>query len=218
MKKECQMVKKGLVWISTLFIFLSITSCGLDYSYSLDEDLHNQIERVWNEDEFPHIMYQGDTYVYVGSTNLFRVDRYIAKDNSCRSYKDDILLSWNGYRYFWYTDMYYSYTSEQPLFIYNGRMNEVFFREDYDYLTDTFVIRGTDAEIVWKDMFGDEYTGFTYGNPIEVVVYPKQCPRIKTHFELTREKDQWCIYLPDSGKVWLASDEFIEILSSNGLI
>ena len=212
------MIKKRLMLILILSTFLTLTSCGLDYRYFLDESLHDQIEFVWEEDGSSHIVYCGDTYVFVGTTNFFRVNAYQADVNHYKSYEDDILLSWNGYRYVWYIDEYYSYTTDSPLFIYNERLHWVYFHEDYNYLTDIFVVGDTTAEIVWEDIFGSQQPGFDFVDPVKVLIYSKQCPRIKTYLKLVCIENQWYLSLPDSKTVWTPSDEFIKILSENGII
>ena len=199
------MLKKGLLFILVVSVFLSLTSCGLDYRYSLDESLHNQIEVVKEDDNLAHhLIYQGDKYVSVG-------DYY-------QSHKDDVMLSWNGYRYIWYIDEYYSYTSEKPLFIYNKSTRCVYFREDYDYTTDTFVIENTESEIVWKDMLHSQQSNFDFEDPIEIEIYSKQCPRIRTYVHLVCDETNWYLSVPGYGEVWIASEEFIKILSQNGLL
>ncbi|MBQ8440011.1 MAG: hypothetical protein IJX19_05075 [Clostridia bacterium] len=213
------MLKKGLLFILTVFVFLSLTSCGLDYRYSLDESLHNQIEVVKEDDNLAHhLIYQGEKYMFVGDTNLFHVDTYKTGTGYYLSYKDDVMLSWNGYRYIWYIDEYYSYTSENPLFIYNERLGWVYFHEDYDYTTDTFVIANTESEIVWKDMFHSQQSSFDFVDTIKVEIYSKQCPRIKTYVRLVRDEKHWYLSLSGSQDVWIASEEFIQILSQNGLL
>ncbi len=212
------MIRKGLILILLLSTLLSLTSCGLDYRYSLDESNHNQIEVVLEEDQPSHIIYQDNNYVFAGTTNLFSVDTYKTDDGYYLSYKDDILLSWNGSRYFWYIDEYYSYTSDNPIFIYNERLGDVYFREDYDHLKDTFVIEGTTSEIVWEDMLGSKQPHFEFSDPIKVVIYSKQCPRIDTCLELVFLKNEWYLSFSDSQTLWSVSDEFIKILSENEII
>ena len=199
------MLKKGLLFILTVFVFLSLTSCGLDYRYSLDESLHNQIEVVKEDDNLAHhLIYQGDKYVSYG-------DYY-------QSHKDDVMLSWNGYRYIWYIDEDYSYTSEKPLFIYNKTTCRVYFREDYDYTTDTFVIENTESEIVWKDMFGQRNDDLSLEGQVEVEIHSKQYLRINTSIELTMIDGTWYMSFPYTSGAWVVSDEFVNVLSENGII
>lgn len=211
------MAKKGLILILITIILLTLTSCGLDYRYSLDEDLHDQIECVWGEDNPSYIIYQNVKYIFVGTTNLFHVDTYKVDVNHYKSY-DDILLSWNGYRYIWYIDEYYSYTQENPLFIYNKRIGDVYFREDYNYFSDTFVIGNTTDEIVWENIFDSKQDKVDFVNSFEIELYSKQSSRVRTYLKLACVENQWYISMADSKEVWTPSDEFIKILLENALI
>ena len=212
------MAKKGLILLLIITVLMAFTSCGLDYSYSLDESLHYQIEVIWGEDDPSHIIYQGEKYMFVGTRNVFCVDTYDAGVNYYKSY-DDVLLSWNGYRYIWYIDEYYSYTSDSPVFIYNKRLGWVYFREDYNYFTDIFIIDNTNEEIVFEDIFGSKQDSFDFVNPVKICLSSKQYPRIKTYARLGYVEGQWYIsWSSDSREVWIPSDEFMEILFENGLV
>lgn len=211
------MFKKVLILTWILSLLLTLSSCGLDYRHSLDENKHNKIE-VIIEDDASYIVYQDNNYVLVGSSNLFSVSTYKTEDGYYLTYDDDILLSWNGNRYIWYIDEYYSYTADEPLFIYNSRLGWIYFREDYDYTSDTFVIDGSESEIIWNNIFISNQTDVDFIPQCKVSIYSKQCPRIKTSLEMAFVGDQWYIRFPDSQKVWIPSDEFITILSNSGII
>ena len=202
------MIKKGLLLIWILSALLLLTSCGLDYRGSLDEDLHNQVDLVYDESgqDPSHIVYKGKTYTFFDSTDFLSIN----------TIKANTLVSWNGNRYVGYVSEYYSYTLEEPLFIYYKSW--VFLREDYDYKADTFVIKNSSAEIVWKDMFGAEQTRFDFQSPITVELYSKQCSRIKATLELEYVEDHWYVSVPGSQSVWILSDEFAEMLSQSGVI
>lgn len=210
------MAKKGSILL-IIAILMTFTSCGLDYRYALDEDLHNKIECVWGEDDPSHIIYQGKRYIYVGTTGTFMV-----KSTTYEHY-EDVLLSWNGNRYFGYIDTYYSDTADNPVFIYNARNPYVFLREDYDYLTDTFVIDDTDEEIVVEDIFDSKRVVPEFKRYFNVRICSKKYPRIKIDMGLVYINDQWYIvfqpiFSGDSREGWSPSDEFIKILLENELI
>ena len=203
-------MKRSVLCLICLCLLVSafMVSCGMDYRYSLDENLHNQVELVYDEnDQVPsHMVYKGTIYTFFESTDFLSIHTNKAKT----------LVSWNGNRYVGYVSEYYSDTLEEPLFIYFKTW--VFLREDYDYTADTFVIKNTSAEIVWKDIFGAEQTPFDFQSPITVNLYSKQCPRIHAALELACVEDQWYGSVPGSRCVWTLSEEFVELLSQNGLI
>ena len=189
--------------------FTTFTACGLDYRYQLDENLHNTIE-CFRE----YIFYQGERYIFVGTINAFSV----VVDDNCIPYKDDVLLSWNGYRYIWYIDEYYSYSPNKPVFIYENRMHFVYFHEDYNYFADIFELKGTNEEIALGDIFDYKDNNCDFEETFDVDLVSKKYPRIRIHVELDCINQKWYISLPDSDDVWVASDKFIEIIYQNGLI
>jgi hypothetical protein len=186
----------------------------VDYRYSLQESLHNQIECIWEDDYPSHIVYQGKKYIFVGTTNHFRVDTYNV-EGACLSY-DDVMLSWNGYRHMGYIDEYYSYSSDDPMYIYNAYY--VYFSEDYNYLTDTFVVDDTNEEIVFEEAFYPEYMDLYTYEGIDIDLISKTHSRIKIRVKLICVNDQWYIFLHDPDEVWRCSDEFIKIIYQNGLL
>ena len=212
------MFKKSIVLLWALSMIFTLSSCGLDYRHSLDENKHNKIEVIMENGDMTSLIYQNTGYYYVGSTNFFSVTTYKTEDGYYQSYKDDILLSWNGSRYIWYIDEYYSYTADDPLFIYNERLDWVYFHEDYDYTLDTFVIAGTDSEIIWDDIFDFTEANVDFTAQTNVCIYSKQCPRIKTSLELSFVDARWYVRYSDSQEIWSPSDEFLKILSDNAII
>ncbi len=154
------------------------------------------------------LLYQENIYYEAA---IFTATEYYGIAN-----ENDIELGW--YYSFPFSTRFYSDKSENPLFIYSLQSYDSFFlREDYNYLKDTFVIENTDVEIVWEDIFASEQDHFYFSNPIEVVLYSKQCPRIKTSLDFVCVDGQWYLSLPDF-RVWTISNEFIKILSENGII
>ena len=212
------MFKKSIVLIWIFSLILTLSSCGLYYRYSLDESKHNKIDVVMEDGDTTSLIYKDTRYYFVGSTNFFSVMTYETEDGYYLSFEDDTLLSWNGNRYIWYIDEYYSYTDNNPLFIYNSRLNWVYFRENYDYKSDIFVIEGTDLEIVWNDMFASAVEHVDFTPQKNVSIYSKQCPRIKTALELSFVDGQWFMRCSDSKEIWIPSNEFLKFLSYNGTI
>lgn len=212
------MFKKNIVLILIITSILSLSSCGLDYRYSLDENKHNKIEVVMEDEDVTSLIYQDTGYYFVGSTNFFSVMTYETEDGYYLSFEDDTLLSWNGNRYIWYIDEYYSYAIDKPLFIYNSRLKWVYFREDYDYKLDTFVVEGADQEIVWTNIFDSAAKDVDFTPQKNVGMHSKQCPRIKTSLELSFVDGQWFVRCSDSKEIWIPSDEFLKSLSNNGII
>ena len=104
------MFKRCFILIVVFCTFISLASCGIDYRFSLDQDSHNLIECVWeeNDSEPSYIIYKDQKYMLAKKTEFISIDKCV----------DDVLISWNGSRYFGYVDEYHSYTTENPIFIY----------------------------------------------------------------------------------------------------
>ena len=212
------MLKKSILLIWILSLLFTLSSCGLDYRHSLDENKHNKIVVIMEDEDTTSLIYQDNEYDFVGTTNLFHVMTYKAEDGYYLTYKDDVLLSWNGNRYIWYIDEFYSYAADEPLFIYNSRLEWVYFRKDYDYTLDTFVSDGTNLEIIWSDIFYSPETNIDFTPQTNVSIYSQQCPRIRTSLELAFVDGQWYVRRADSQEIWILSDEFLKILSDNEII
>ena len=81
-----------------------------------------------------------------------------------------------------------------------------------------FALGDRDKKIVWTDIFGAEQTPFDFQSPLAVNLYSGQCSRIHAALELACVEDQWYVSVPGSQSVWILSDEFVELLTQNGLI
>ncbi len=139
------------VIIFTMSLLFLLTSCSLSeltlglsdriLDERLSEDKHNIIEVIWGEDDwYESIVYSEKNY-YMDKHEIFSVTDVSEKVN-----ESDVILSWNGFR-FGYIDSYYSYTNDAPIFIYETRLKNIYFREDYDYMTDVFEIEGSEIKV-----------------------------------------------------------------------
>ena len=196
-------------------IIFNLMSCGVKQVLELDENLHYVIEEVRGEDGLEGIYYQDQMY-YIDKWNLFAVS-----NDSYNIDEGDIPLSWNGAR-FGYKKVFYSYTKDTPLFIYETVFDDVFFNKEYDYLSDTFVINGTDAEIVFSDIVSDlsQHTNVNLQEAVCIQLYSKCHPRIRMELDLECIDNQWyfCSSLSGSSPTWTASNAFVQFLSDNGII
>lgn len=198
-------MKKVALLIFALLITLSSTSCGLGYRYSLDEALHDQIEVVWEEDDSSYAIYHGKKYVYQREGPFFSID----------TRTEDVLLSWNGPRYFGYAPEFRSYTSDSPLFFYT--YYGIYVHEGYDFSKDTFLVGDTDLEIAWEDALDQQQPDFVFRDPCTFYLYSKQCDRIKIRLDIVRDGDRYYLSLPRSEGIWTPSDEFAELLAQAGI-
>ena len=209
------MYKKILLLICSLILILNFTSCGLNDVLALDKSLQYVIEDVRGDDGLEGICYQDETY-YIDRWNLFTVTNDTWNIN-----EGDVQLSWNGSR-FGYKKVFYSYTTEMPLFIYETAYDDVFFHETYDYTSDTFIIGGIDAEIVFSDIVNDltKHENVSLQENICIRLYSKNHPRIKMELDLECIDGQWyfCSALSGSSPTWIASDTFVQILVDHEIV
>lgn len=221
------MYKIKLIPIAVLLIsvMLFLTSCGEPPSDVSKKDIIEIHIASIDGGEEDYLIYQDVKYVYVVTSDFYK--NYRHKFNLVhRDFDDeqDVLLSWTqgeifGY-YVGYVDMYYSYTSENPLFIYNRRLREVYFREDYNPAKDLFVVEGTEDEIIWEDAFcmKTQQKSEIFKKCTVVYLCSKQLPRIKVKIYLVNFENQWYMSTIDFCAIWTPSDEFMSILYKNGII
>jgi len=160
-------------------------------------------------DSEKYLLYQDKKYY---ETSVFTVTEEYGTKN-----ENDIELGW--YYSFPFSTQFYSENLESPVFIYTlGSYTSVYLRQDYEYRTDVFVIEETDIEIVWEDIFSSQKNDFRFLNSITVNLYSKQHPRIKTSLEIACIHGQWYVRIPSSQEILIPSDEFMKILSDNGIV
>ena len=59
-------------------------------------------------------------------------------------------IGWSGFRFF-YIDIFYGDSKDAPNILYETRLRNTYFREDYDYKTDTFKIEDFDDVICFGE-------------------------------------------------------------------
>ena len=209
------MYKKILLLICSFILMFNLFSCGVEERLELDKNLQYAIKDVKGEDGVDGIYYQDEMY-HIDRWNLFTVT-----DDSCNINEGDVQLSWNGPR-FGYLTMFYSYTKDAPLFIYETACDDVFFHETYDYTADTFIIADTNAEIVFSDIVSDlsKHENVNLQEDITIRLYSKNHPRIKMELDLECIEGQWYFRsaLSGSSPTWAVSDSFVQILLDYGII
>lgn len=212
------MAKKGFILMITIIVFVTTTSCyAYKHRHALDEDLHGQTEEFFYEedDEYFCLIYKGIVYKNVEDSRFLGMsftDLYHTEDF--------VMISWEGYRYIFYLNEYYSYTRDNPLYIYESRMQQLYFREDYNIYTDTFIVEETGREIVLQDIFASESKEIVFDNSakkVDVFLSLKRSEHIKVKVELIFYNNVWHITFYDTTDVWIASTEFIEAVYSADL-
>lgn len=193
---------KKIVAFMLCIASLLLSSCEANENIDFMEE-----NGVW------YLLYHNERYY---EAPLFMVTEhspyYTAEEN-------DIELGWHYS--FPFSSSAYSDTSKNPLFIYTvGNGASLYFRQDYDYQTDTFAIENTTAEIVWENIF-DSKQNIPYGASkaiTSVTLRSKQNARIRSIIEILLVDNQWYVSVFSSFEVWTPSAEFLEILTENVII
>ena len=208
-----------LLIIATL---LTLSSCSpascANWMRKLNEhpDLMDKVDYQYDEEsDIYYIEYEGQIY-NKDSLRLFTVTETARKAN-----EEDVLLSWSQLPLgIGYLDKYYSYTDNDPVFIYMPRLHETYVRSDYNYETDTFAIEGIDYQFVFSDMLTPSSafsynTLYSYPYETDITLYSTTCPRLEVSLCIFYISGTWFAGGNDDELLFEVSDEFLELLNIN---
>ena len=209
MKKRCVLI---LLCIASLFLNSCVPFCDGFYSKE-EKKLYKQVTRQEDQNGDITLEYNGISYYY-DNLGFFSV-----LENSHCINDGDIMLGWTGSPSgLFYTQEYYSYTQNAPLFIYTIRGWQVYFCETYDYKLDTFVIEGTDSKIIFSDAISEKPAYESYYNfKTRVVLRSETDPRVVCKLWLYLKNDIW--YVSSSQDYYFEiTNEFKQLLIENKII
>lgn len=210
-----------LLLISTILIMTS--SCSSSSAYGVWKDMCDQypdqkgkVQVVLDNGESDyHIKYDGVDY------NIDKLKLFKVRENTSKIPKDDVLVGWNALPLgIGYLDKYYSYTNDNPVFIYISRYNELYLRNDYNYKTDTFVIEDSGKEFIFGDMLSlsndFSYDTFnSYPSQTNICLHSKQYPRLKIQFRLFCVDNIWYVGGESAAALFEISDKLLNMLNTN---
>lgn len=213
------MLKRIAILLLIFTILFMASSCSSSSAYGVWQDMRDQypdqkgkVQIISDNDEGDyHVEYEGVDY-NIDKLKLFRV-----RESTSEIPKDDVLVGWDSLPLgMGYLDKYYSYTGDDPVFIYISRYDELYLRDDYDYETDTFVMDG--SEFVFSDMFtlSNEfsYDPFRpYPNEMDIIFCSKQYPRLQIPLRLFCVDDTWYVVGQSDKTLFEVSDEFLSMLT-----
>lgn len=212
--------------ISVLLFFLIITcllsSCSInEYWTEMNEvypEQRNKVKVISHEEGGYHIEYEDVRY------NVDRMQLFTVREDGNTVPENDLLVGWAGLPYgLSYLDKYYSYTADNPVFIYISRFNELYLRNDYAFETDTFILEGNENGIVFSDMltasqnFAYEPV-FTNYEGSDIVLYSQQCPRLRVLLRVFYKDGVWYAGGKSSDTLFTVSDEFLTLLTEVGIV
>lgn len=176
----------------------------------MDEKTHNVVEYV---DENT-VKYQGNTY--------YKAPMIFIQDSSTTVQEDRgyEYIGWSGPRFF-YINTYYGDSKDSPNILYESRLNYTYFRQDYDYKTDTFKIEGTDDYVCFSDdlielsTIPSDYGAYT--SKLYVDLTSSTHSSLDIHLGIFAENGIWYAYSMDFVYFEL-SENFVQTLIKNEII
>ena len=198
-------MKKRMLVISFVLVFLLCTSC---YDVKNINDIYeNRVDFISGEEGHHYIEYLNSIYAYYTERTLI-----------VEKCDDDVFLGWNG---MWagYKNKYYSYTDDNPIFIYETRTNSLYFRSDYDFFADTFVVNQTCEKIVYSEAVSYISTVITEKNNfdyVDISLCSETYPRLKIELDVFLHNGMW--YGLNGDNLYVLSEKFVELLQCNKII
>ena len=215
-------VNKVTAIILTIFILtLSLSACSKEETNSflneitlggwdrllLDEKTHNVVEYVDNDT----IKYQGNMYYL--APKFFIQDDYTTIQEE-RGYE---YIGWTGPRCF-YINTYYGDSKDSPNILYETRLRYTYFREDYDYKTDTFKIENTEDAICFgEDLIETSYKPSDVGVQTYISLSSSTHTSLDINLGIICDNENWYARSMDFVYFQL-SENFVEILMKNKII
>ena len=203
--------KPLLLLVLVLIMCGSLSSCALVEWITVD--CHGDISYVdLANSEHEGLLYQDNIYVPADYWFFFETK------------ETDIELGWFYNLPFSGQCGLYSYTSDAPLFIWTSRYVgdiaiSIYIKEDYDYLSQTYILDGTDISFILSDMISkaDEELGpADSSSSSEISLYIADAPRLLISKKVYVTNDVY--YFVVDGQDWILTEEFVSILRDNNLL
>ncbi len=187
--------------------FLNEITLGVWDRLLLDEKTHNIVEYVDSD----MIKYQGNTYYL--APMIFIQDSYTAVQED-RGYE---YIGWSGPRFF-YINTFYGDSKDSPNILYEARLGYTYFKEDYDYKTDTFKIEGTEDVICFsEDLIETSYKSSNLGARTYISLSSSTHTSLDIRLGIDCDNGIW--YAQSMDFVYFElSENFVEILMKNQII
>ena len=214
------MVKKAITIAIVVCMLFTLSACSKEETNSvlnevtlglwdrilLEEETHNLIEYVDDET----IEYQGSKYYL--APMIFIQDSAKSVEEE-RGYE---YICWTGPRFF-YIDTYYGDSKDSPNILYDVRLCDTYFREDYDYKTDMFQIEGTEDFICFgEDLIETDYKDMNYSAEY-ISLSSSTHTSLDIKLGIFFDNGVWYAYTSDLVYFEL-SENFVEILMKNQII
>lgn len=197
------MAKRLVSLFLTVVLCFSATSCA--FVEWIERDMHGEMSLYEGG-----VIYKGQKYISTNS--IFNIELET----------DDVKLGWVYNFPFNGTARYYSYTAENPLYIFccttGDYASKVYLREDFDYEKESFVLEGTETEIKLAEAFvkSEHELEANLLDKCQISLYLKDEPRLKADIYCHWSEGKW--FFRSGGECYVLSDELAEILADEGFV
>ena len=117
---------------------------------------------------------------------------------------------------------------DNPVFMYypssDAHHLPIYLTEEFDYSSDTFVLDGTDASILWSEVLTEKTMLLMADYRYTITMHSETHPRILAYMQICRVNREWYAsfyqeyYGVDNKEMYKLSDLFVALLVENGLI
>ena len=211
------MYKFFLIMIIILSLVFSLPSCTVLEKYN---------DPVYNEEDWinfnsvqingiEHLTYQNTTYYNSELKCLWGVG---PTPRDAQNFKDAdkyTYIGWTGSK-FWYHSFFYADSLNNPIFLYSSRTARTYFREDYDYRIDEFLIEEINETIIFQDAFSKGDYTISANSYVSIRLRSKTHPLLWIDMFLHKENDTW--YSKSDDSRFELSKELVTILLDNNII
>lgn len=213
-------VAVAFLLVACLFFTSCSSSCtefmqqsGLKQYLSANASLHGRVQFIsyGEADGFYTVSY--DKAIYRGAP-----DNIFCYDDGKVPTDDLVMIGWLSR--FPYRTYYYSYTEEAPVYLIDTFTNVTHLREDFDYMSEVFILDGTNKEITLSNVTGEKL-GYDPLNSkserITVVLHSKHYPALRARLTVSPYNDHYIVKFAQE-EIYACSGEFIQVLKENGMI
>lgn len=188
-------------------ILLGLIVIGVVGNYTAHENV-----TFVHSDDGRYVLYQANEYY---PAPFFTATKYLNTAN-----EGDVELGW--YYSFPFSTRFYSYTSENPVYIYALQSGKgVYLKQGYDYKSDAYRIEDTSRTIVLSEAVTGADVKHDYAmdglGTIELNLYSESHPMLKLSVQLFSENNVWYAQLSKT-EAYRISESFLDLLEETGVI
>lgn len=212
LRKLIKFLVKTILILAAIALLIAAATAIIDHIAS---DLHGELK--WEESpdgNESYLMYRGNRY-YSASELL-----------DLTSLETDAQIGWQCVfpfpNFYFYTD-----GTETPLYIYTvnsvtprSSTKGIYVRSYCDFKKQTYIVEGTDIEIVFEQAFTKTRNDTVFHNKhsdVHILLTLKEEPRLEISLYLDQAEDGTWFFVKN-GECYVASEEFVSVLRKNNIM